>query len=154
MSGGYFASCFVFSQVNFDLARCLRIRKAKYKGNREQGTGNRNGGCRVDYEIVHALPAAPFSNKYHCGASIAATGFSRIPLFIYRGKVTFVLVVSLRARLFLFPVPCSLFPVPFDLPLEIPPTSRQIRICIRQLPYFLPFTSSRSAPRTQCVRGA
>ncbi len=29
------------------------------------------------------------------------------------------------------PVPCSLFPVPFDLPLAIPPSPRQIRICIR-----------------------
>ena len=37
----------------------------------DEGTGNRNGGCRVDYEIVHAVQAAPFSNKYHCGASIA-----------------------------------------------------------------------------------
>ena len=38
---------------------------------REQGTGNRNGGCRVDYEIVHVVPAAPFLNECHCGASIA-----------------------------------------------------------------------------------
>ena len=33
----------------------------------------------------------------------------------YRGNVPFVLVVSYRARLFLFPVPCSLFPLYFPL---------------------------------------
>ena len=90
-------------------------------GNREQGTGNRNGGCRVDYEIVHALHAAPFSYKCHCGASIAlkdqlrvaATGFSGIPRLILSRKPFFILVVSLRARLFLFPVDCSLFPLSY-----------------------------------------
>ena len=54
-------------------------------------------------------------NKCHCVASIAATGFSGIPRLIYRGNVSFVLVVSFRARLFLFPVACSLFPFYFPL---------------------------------------
>ena len=79
---------------------------------REQATGNRNGGCRVDYEIVYAVPAAPFSNNCHCGASIAATGFSGIPRLIFNAG-TFPLSWLYRfARGFscsLFPVDCSLF---------------------------------------------
>ena len=47
---------------------------------REQGTGNRNGGCRVDYEIVHVVPAAPFLNECHCGASIAPKDYLRVAL--------------------------------------------------------------------------
>ena len=45
---------------------------------REQGTGNRNGGCRVDYEIVHAAHAAPFSNKCHYSASIVQKDWLRV----------------------------------------------------------------------------
>ena len=37
--------------------------------------------------------------------------FQGFRVSFYRGNVSFVLVVSLRARPFLFPVPCSLFPV-------------------------------------------
>ena len=113
--------------ANSDLSRYLRIRKGKYKGNREQGTGNRNGGWRVDYEIVHAVSAAPFSNKCHCGASIAATGFSGISRLIFNAG-TFPLSWLYRfARGF----SCSLLTVPFLLPFAYPYTARYIRICMR-----------------------
>ena len=98
------------------------------RGNREQGTGNRNGGCRVDYEIEHALPATPFSNECSNGVYVAATGFSGIFRLILSREL--MLWLGCTAPCAAFPVPCFLFPVPFALPLAIPPTPRQIRICM------------------------
>ncbi|MBQ3476885.1 MAG: hypothetical protein IJH25_01775, partial [Clostridia bacterium] len=46
----------------------------------------------------------------------AATGLSGILYFIFcRGNVPFVLAATFRARLFLFPVDCSLFPLYYPL---------------------------------------
>ena len=105
---------------------------------REQGTGNRNGGCRVDYEIVHVVPAAPFLNECHCGASIAlkdwlrvalkdllrvvATVFSGIPRLILSREL--MLWLGCIAPCAAFPVPCSLLTVPFALPFAFLPTAR------------------------------
>jgi hypothetical protein len=88
----------------------------------------------VDYEIVHVVPAAPFLNECHCGASIAlkdwlrvalkdwlrvvATVFSGIPrLILSRKRFLCPGCIVSRAA---FPVPCSLFPVPFVLPFAYP----------------------------------
>ena len=81
---------------------------------------------RVDYENVHAAGATPFSNECSSGVYVAAKGFSGIPRLIYRGNVSFVLVVSLRARLFLFPVPCSLFPLYFPLRIRKQPDKSEV----------------------------
>ena len=79
----------------------------------------------MDYEIVHVVPAAPFLNECHCGASIAlkdwlrvalqdslrvvATVFSGIPrLILSRKRFLCPGCIVSRAA---FPVPCSLFPL-------------------------------------------
>ena len=72
---------------------------------REQGTGNRNGRWRVDYENVHAARATPFSNECSGGVYIAVTGFSGIPhLILSRERFLCLGCIASRAA---FPVPCS-----------------------------------------------
>ena len=104
----------------------------------------------MNYEIAHAVHAVPFSNKCHCSASIAlkdwlrvalkdwlrvalkdwlrvalkdslsvvATVFSGIPrLILSRKRFLCPGCIVSRAA---FPVPCSLFPVPFVLPFAYP----------------------------------
>ena len=102
---------------------------SRRRGNREQGTGNRNGGCRVDYENVHAAGATPFSNECSGGIYVAATGFSGMPRLIVSREL--MLWLGCTAPCAAFPVPCSLLTVPFELPLAIPPTPRYIRIYMR-----------------------
>ena len=41
--------------------------------------------------------------------------FKGFRVSFYRGNLCFGLVITLRARLFLFPVPCSLFPLHYPL---------------------------------------
>ncbi len=75
------------------------------RGNREQGTGNRNGGWCVDYENVHAAGATPFSNECSSGVYVAATGFSRISrLILSRKRFLCPGCIVSRAA---FPVSCS-----------------------------------------------
>ena len=48
--------------------------------------------------------------RMYGGAGAAATWGFEFRTSFSRGNVSFVLAVTFRARLFLFPVPCSLFP--------------------------------------------
>ena len=79
-----------------------------------------------DIAIVRVVAAAPgppsvlltirmyggaLKDLLRCAGAAATWGFEFRTSFS-RGNVCFVLAVTFRARLFLFPVPCSLFPVP------------------------------------------
>ena len=74
------------------------------RGNREQGTGNRNGGCRVIMKTYMLYRRRPFRMNAEVPSMSPLQGFQGFRVSFYRGNVSFVLVVSFRARLFLFPV--------------------------------------------------
>ncbi|MBQ3304481.1 MAG: hypothetical protein IJH03_08085, partial [Clostridia bacterium] len=95
----------------------------------EQGTGNRTGGCREHIENVRV--EAALKDYLRVAATCryrsqpirlpwrqiaAATGLSgSLYCRFRRGNVPFVLAAIFRARLFLFPVDCSLFPLYYPL---------------------------------------
>ena len=80
---------------------------------RPKRTGNRNGCCREDIEIVRVVAAAPgppsvlLTIRMYGGAGAAATWDFEFRTSFSRGNVCFILAVTFRARLFLFPVPSS-----------------------------------------------
>ena len=59
--------------------------------------------------------------RMYGGAGAAATWGFEFRTSFSRGNVSFVLAVTFRARLFLFPVPCSLIsPINQNIPLPLP----------------------------------
>ena len=65
----------------------------------------------MDYEIVHVVPAAPFLNECHCGASIALKDWLRVVATVFSGIPRLIL----SRKRFLCPgciVSRAAFPVP------------------------------------------
>ena len=75
-------------------------------GNREQGTGMAAAAWIMKSYTMHRR--RPFRMNTVVASMSPLQGFQGFLASFYRGNVPFVLVVSYRARLFLFPVPCSL----------------------------------------------
>ena len=73
----------------------------------EQGTGMAAGAWIMKSYMLYRL--RPFRMNAVVASMSSLQGFKGFRFSFYRGNVSFVLVASFRARLFLFPVPCSLF---------------------------------------------
>ena len=82
---------------------------SKGTGNREQGTGMAAAAWIMKSYMLQGR--RPFLMNAVVASMSPLQGFQGFRVSFYRGNVSFVLVVSLRARLFLFPFPCSLFPL-------------------------------------------
>ncbi len=87
--------------------------RSKGTGNREQGTGMAAGAWIMKSYMLYRL--RPFRMNAVVASMSSLQGFKGFRFSFYRGNVSFVLVESFRARLFLFPVACSLFPLYFPL---------------------------------------
>ena len=77
----------------------------------EQGTGMAAAAWIMKTYTLQGR--RPFRMNAVVASMSPLQGFKGFRVSFYRGNVSFVLVVSFRSRLFLFPVPCSLFPLHF-----------------------------------------